>query len=260
MSQYIGVTGFTSPKQVQEVYNETNISRFKDGPLLMIGVLASAKTLCGTAVESKRYPRVGAIAAIFNGTEKIRHNCFNLIHYNSRARGKELTSELLYIRELGGKHCDGLQLNMSLPAAQVLEDYRKKYPYDSTVLQVNHSVFELVENDPKKLARVVKEFYGWGLCTHVLLDKSGGKGKMVDLEEMEPYLDALTQAGINELGIAGGLSARNVGSLDWLFERYPHLSTDAEGTLHSGENKDVFEPAHASEYVNAVLGVLRSVE
>lgn len=246
--KYIGVTGFIHKAQVTVVHRGSVIGIRPKAPLLMVGALASSKTLLGET--RKRSPKVEKISSLFYQSEGL----LNMIHYHSRERGEKLLEELLFVREYGGVYCDGLQLNMALPPMEVLQEYLEKFPDDSLILQANNGTFEQAEDHPLKLANLVKPYFREGLATHVLLDRSGGKGLPLNADETMDYVDALAQAGITDgVGVAGGLCGVNTYRLAPLYDKFPYLSADAEGALHAGADKDIFVCDRAVKWVNEAI-------
>ena len=100
---YIGITGFTTRAEVVRIISE--IPRMSDR-LLMVGVLASLKTLNGrTNKYPDRYPRVSKISEIFSDNDQA---VLNLIHYNTD-EAESLDQQLLKAIDLGGKNLHGFQ-------------------------------------------------------------------------------------------------------------------------------------------------------
>lgn len=246
--KYIGVTGFIHRAQVAAVHRGSVIGIRPKAPLLMVGVLASSKTLLGETL--KRSPKAENISSLFYQSEDL----LRIVHYHSRERGEKLLEELLFARECGGVHCDGLQLNMALPSMEVLREYLEKFPDDSIILQANNETFEQAEDHPLRLANLVKPYFHEGLATHVLLDRSGGKGLPLKVGETMDYVDALAQAGITDgVGVAGGLCGMNTYRLAPLYDKFPYLSADAEDAIHSGAAKDIFVCDRAIKWVNEAI-------
>lgn len=254
---YIGCTGFMNGIQTQAVYRGSNIALGPDNQLLMVGVLASQRSLRGELC--KRTPPMEVTHTIFKADGTL-----GIVHYHSRERDTDLLSrELLNVREKGGAHCSGLQLNMDLPPPRSLHLYLKEHPDDVLILQVNNKVFERAENNPRKLAEIVAPYFEERLVTHVLLDKSEGKSLPLDVYQTLLFVDALAQRGITKNGegvvVAGGLYAEKAYTLEPLFWEFPHTSVDAEGELHTGEQKDCFSVDRSVKWVNAVLRLKTSL-
>lgn len=249
---YIGVTGFMDEHQAAVVCRGSNIALRSDNPLLMVGALLSQRSIRGEL--RKRHPHVDAIPAIFENA----NGALGIIHYHSRERDPGLLLlELLQAREKGGPHCQGLQLNVFLPPTRALYQYGKKYPGDTLVVQVCDRAFELANNNPHRLAELVAPYVEESLATHILLDRSDGKGKPLAVGEILCVVDAFARRGYTKAGegvvVAGGRCAENAHILHPLFQEFPYLSVDAEGELHTGDERDRFSVDRAVKWVNAVL-------
>jgi hypothetical protein len=228
---YIGVTGFTSGEQVDQALICVPLS----GRRLMVGVLASSKTLAGMPNRwPQRYPPVREISSIFRSDPR----CLNLVHY-STDHPKQFPEELCRIERLVGPRLHGFQLNIRWPDPELVEDYRRvslltRRP--KIVLQIGPAA--LREVGPAQLRRRVQE-YGT-LIDDVLIDPSGGLGKPLKPGEVQSYLAALE--GLRPgIGVAGGLSAKRLGLLDPLrqFPGFSRLSIDAEGGLRDPETDEL---------------------
>src|SRR5690606_15726794 len=86
---YIGITGFTSPEQTRAALQIMRGSPRK----LMIGVLASKKSIAGLPVrQQKRYPHFNDIEPIF----RFERQALNLLHYHTDEPDK-LREDLDYL-------------------------------------------------------------------------------------------------------------------------------------------------------------------
>ena len=231
---YIGVTGFMSPDEVNETLRDINFK--KANRLLMVGVLASAKTLVGqTNKWPNRYPKWENVKNIFQEND----NCLNLIHFNTK-EPDQLTFHLNSMTDAVGPKLHGFQLNIAWPNPESIARYKDVHPDKVIVLQVGGHAFSMVNHEPEMVEDMVKSYLG--LIDYVLLDPSGGLGQELNPFAMRDYLLALAkhekQIG---LGVAGGLSAGTVKILEPLIKDYPNLSIDAEGRLRTeiGDNLNV---------------------
>ncbi len=244
---YIGITGFMSSQEVKTIIENTALSL--SGRLLMVGVLASSKTIEG--IPNKwpgRYPANNAIHDIFLDDDR----CLNLIHYNTK-EPDSLASQLTTMTALAGKKLNGFQLNIAWPDPSILDAYKKSHPEKVFVLQIGSRAFEMVNNSPEALARKVNSEYA-GIADYVLLDPSGGLGIPFDSAIANDYLSALSE-GSHEfgLGVAGGLSSSTLNLIEPLIEDYPSLSIDAEGRLRSPQPEDALQIEAAIQYVQNAL-------
>lgn len=237
---YIGVTGFMSADEVNEV-----LKAIPDGTQrkLMVGVLASSKTI--RRIPDKwpnRYPASEAIAGIFPDHPL----ALNLVHFHSR-EPDQLLSQMLAITELGGRNFHGFQLNIRWPEPQTLKKYRKRYPDKILVLQCGNGALEEIGHNPLGL---VSRAWGYvGTCDYLLIDPSDGLGMPFDPQKGLEYLQFLNDSTVGmRFCIAGGLSPETLGLLDAIAEAFPSTSIDAEGRLRDKDDRLV--PSRASQFVS----------
>jgi hypothetical protein len=207
---------------------------FPSSRMVMIGVLASAKTLRGLANRwPHRYPTLSNLAGIFPDHPL----AFNLIHYNTNSPDL-LYQQLLEITPLAGPHIHGYQLNIPWPPASQLRDFRLKYPRLKIVLQVSTQSLDMIDHSAEGLISKLREEYV-GLVDYALLDPSAGSGLSLDPAWARRYLQALheTNLGIG-MGVAGGLSPATLDLVEPLVRDFPELSIDAESLLRD-ENDDL---------------------
>jgi hypothetical protein len=240
MRPYIGITGFMSRDEVEEILSFVPDSCKQ---MLMIGVLASDKTLSGAAQKKpNRYPEHRNIKNIFPGfavNSSQNRTTLNLIHYNT-GDNRELSLQLFHM--LCGS-CDGFQLNIPWPEKYALSDLEKCFDLD-IVLQVGGKTPEVFQLPPEQVAQRI---FGYrGIITHVLFDMSGGKGVPLKYNVLRPYLEALKLIwpDIN-IGVAGGLSAATLCLAEPLIKAFPDISINAEGLLRDTNDKLHIEKAKA---------------
>ena len=219
---YIGITGFMSRGEVELAL--TALPHDSD-LLVMVGVLASSKTLRGIPNKwPRRYPGMGEIGGIFPGGR----NTLNLIHFNTKDRDS-LFTDMYNVQDRAGPYCHGLQLNVPWPEVDILARYRDHAALsrNTIVLQCGEKALDEVDRSPAKLVERVQKYEG--LIDYVLIDPSGGLGK--DFDEMFAHncLLALSRDGPDSIGmgIAGGLHAGNIVRLHGLLEAF-EFSIDAE--------------------------------
>ncbi len=232
MRPYIGITGFMSRNEVKWAWDAFEKTRLSPDYKLMVGVLASLKTLYGHANKwPNRYPAVKDISGIFIQDATM----LNLVHYNSKNTDM-LFVQLMALTELIGVELfDGFQLNIAWPNELEILAYKAHYPGKKIVLQVGGDDFETIENSPEKLVERLM-VYDVGLIDYVLLDTSGGKGKTLDPEKLKDYLAAIDkESDFHDMGVgvAGGLSWDTMHLLKPLLKQIPYLSIDAEGKLRN---------------------------
>lgn len=240
---YVGITGFMSQNEALGVLEivPVNINR-----LIMVGVLASSKTLEGVPNKwPNRYPAADKIADIFPDDPRV----LNLIHYNTK-EPNALGCQLIAATELGGKNLHGFQLNIAWPSPDVIKAYKKVHPEKQIVLQIGGHAFKIINHSPENLAAKVAEYEG--IIDYALLDPSGGYGKPLDPERIREYLLALQTKNIDiGLGAAGGLSPTTLDLLKPLAKEFPRLSVDAEGLLRTPE--DHLDINISREYLRKLL-------
>ncbi len=247
MMPYVGITGFMYPREVDDVIREIPCDAER---LVMIGVLASSKTLRG--IKNKwpnRYPETNKIAGIFSAHSR----ALNLIHYNTK-EPDTLLSQLCVMTHFGGRNMHGFQLNLAWPSIAHLSVYRKMHPAKQIVLQIGGQAFEMVNHSPEQLAAKVAEYEG--LVEYVLLDSSGGLGKIFDVDRASEYLVALQARKLDlGLGVAGGLSPTTLNLVEPLVKDFPQLSIDAEGRLRTPPPGDRLDVDLAKGYLYKALSM-----
>ncbi len=248
---YIGITGFMAREEVQSVLD---IIPKDSQRLLMIGVLASQKTLIGvTNKYPNRYPHRNQIAHIFP-MPHLNPSALNLVHYNTKDP-TTLLAQMKEVTEVGGPNFKGFQLNMAWPPVETLLKYRYWCPWGTKiVLQVGSHAFEVAgRHSPDLLAKQVHEYST--MINYVLLDLSGGLGMSLDAKKLRPYLDALKSKIDSDIGIgvAGGLSPTTLHLIEPLLEDFPDLCIDAEGRLR--DKDDNLDLNLAGDYVRQALSM-----
>jgi len=189
LNPYIGITGFTTPEQVEYLLQHMTPGKRR----LMVGVLVSDKTLAGIPVRyPRRNPTPDAIRDIF------RPGCLNLAHYHTGDRHADLLALARRLRLTPGQ---GLQLNIAWPDPErVRALHREGYV---VVLQVGPAALsELVD-----LADLERRLAGYGSAVdYVLVDLSAGEGVRLNPERTATLLQAVSRA-VPHAGpvVAGGL-------------------------------------------------------
>lgn len=225
---YIGITGFMSREEVDGV-----LSVLPDDTdrLVMIGVLASGKTLRGEPNKwPRRYPKVDEVWSIFPRNR----NTLNLIHFNTKEPAL-LLEDMLYTHRLAGPHCHGFQLNLAWPDRDVLASYRRQADFKrkTIVLQCGGGALEQIDWKAEKLVERVREYDG--VVDYMLIDPSGGAGKDFDAAFASSCFASLSMEGPASIGmgIAGGLHGGNIiRKLSGLLLDHD-FSIDAEGKLRT---------------------------
>ena len=235
---YIGVTGFMHQREARAALEHWDFNATPADHQLMVGVLASQKTLRGeTNKYPGRYPTMEQIGRIFVNDPR----CLNLVHYST----DDVSTLPKQLEELEGHFTgifdfDGYQLNMCWPDPAILAE--ALYPHHQrVVLQLGPRALaefgpfdafnaRLTGGSFCELAKRLSDYLG--LITDVLVDVSAGQGRLLPFESVSLIVDNLRSyfPGLG-IGVAGGLMAGTVSNLRPLVEKYPRLSFDAEGRL-----------------------------
>jgi hypothetical protein len=245
---YIGITGFTDSGEIRNALEICSFDSSENG-VLMAGVLASQRTLNGLQVRRPlRYPKPERISEIF-----VDHpHCLNLIHYHCPTT--DLTANHMEeVMVLGGKHCNGLQLNVTWPSPKELAVYRaaSESKKDCIVLQIGNEAFRQIDYNPKHLTKKIATEYA-DFVDYILLDPSGGEGKKATPETIHKYLDALYDAGLNDslgFSFAGGLSGGGLIDYISIFKEYPGVSIDTESRVRDDQT-DELVPGYIKHYLS----------
>ncbi len=248
---YIGITGFTQPEQVASAL--ASVPQYVQR-LLMVGVLASYKTMQGEpASNPRRYPAREDIAGIFSEDWRT----LNLIHYNSR-NPNEIFLQLREVLEWGGQSCNGLQINITWPDNHAIGALRRRYADKKIVLQVNQQAMNDCEANAKMVAKRVSVLYGDDI-DYVLLDPSGGTGTVLEPVSMISYLYELAvlrdeRRQSFELIVSGGLCSQNmIRLLTPLRRAMPDIGIDVESGVRTD---DILDDAKVRAYIREAYELL----
>lgn len=229
---YVGVSGLMSRAAVDACLAAFEQAFPHGDHLLMVGVLASQKTVAGVANKHpRRYPRVPDVADIFADHPRLT---LNLVHYASDTQ--PTLPELRDLASVAGHLCEGFQFNVTWPHPEVLAVFQESWggwPPASQrfVLQAGR----LLLNGVVDLVRALRPYRG--LVTDVLLDASGGRGLPLDVELERAAVSELLAADLGMgISVAGGLCAEGMPEIAPLLRDFPCLSIDAEGRLRTPED------------------------
>lgn len=269
---YIGVSGFMSADEVHAA-----IAAYRDAwaeiapgrePThdLMVGVLASSKTLAGqTNKYPLRYPRFGDIASIFQAERDV----LNLVHYASVAAPD--SSKLYVLMLAGGPWCHGFQFNVSWPSWTCLTKFVRQHRPSAAALQPSHEGMGwsiVLQAGPRMLANMgAAANLAWeldpyiGVATDVLIDASGGEGRAIDAAGGAWIGRSIGDRhnGKIGIGVAGGLCAETltpeIGKL-----LQAGCSIDAEGRLRDGaDGGGNLDLDKVRAYLRAAVSLIASV-
>jgi hypothetical protein len=238
---YVGITGFMSQEEVSTIGNLYPPD--SSGPLIMFGFLMSEKTLNGQPDKwPNRYPPRESLFKLFS-----RHpSGMNIIHYSSDNPNKLLLQLLSMVGLYWSGHplagdLDGFQLNIAWPSPAIIEEFRKftnERKHFTVILQIGSKALQAVNNSPIELARRLKAYED--LADYILIDSSGGRGELVDIEKLRSYFWALDDFGITEkmgIGFAGGLCFKTLPFVRPTFGEFEHPSMDAERRLRDANDR-----------------------
>lgn len=227
---YIGITGFTKK---HEVLSALNVFPNQIDRLLMVGILASWKSLRGTPLKpiwQKQTPSSEVIKDLFPENNK----ALNLVHLSTG--GSTLLADMLKIHKLAGKNFHGFQLNMAWPEIRSLDEYRMAVELDyRLVLQIGRVAMARVGDTPQGMIKMLYHYHP--VINDILLDPSSGRGQAFDPKGAEDLLSAIADKrwGLG-LGVAGGLGPDSLDLIQPLIEKFPNLNIDAQGRLRDSEN------------------------
>ncbi len=208
--------------------------------VLMVGLLASAKTLRGEKNRyPNRYPAPEDICRIWIDDPR----CLNLVHVAPESHS-DLSAVKTAIR-LAGRICDGVQINATWPSPEAIAEATGRN-CKRVVLQVK----DYLNVQGHLLAHAVDSYKG--VITDILLDASCGTG--VDVTRLQERTGCAI-AAIRKIapwcgvGCAGGLNSMSLPNLKPLRDEHPGLNLDAESALR--DKRDWLSTGKAIAYVRA---------
>lgn len=259
MRSYIGVTGIMTRAESVSLFEAAKVYFLHANRQLMIGTLASSKTLAGKPNRwPGRFPEIEDIADILFFDIWYPPRLLNLIHY-STDEPDTLYQQMKEVTERGGLHLNGIQLNVCWPDPDHLAKYRHRYPRNTLVLQVGKRAMMEV-GSPVTCAAEVGKYAN--LIDYVLIDPSGGTGTVLNPDQILPYLARIRDIKIMSsdvnypigIGVGGGLRADNLHILEPLLAEIPDLCIDAEGQLRN--ELDNLDLEKACTYLRAAFQYL----
>lgn len=228
---YVGITGPVNNQEVQDICRGFSDAGYtmNSSHIPMLGFLVSYKTLNNQPTKNRRYPLATDIPALLH---KTNNRVLTMIHYNSKETST-LSDQITQIFD--GIYDDGLcraiQLNIFWPDVDQVRRIKDKFPEMQIVFQASHKAMEY--KSPEEIANGIKS-YGDSL-SYVLIDPSGGRGLLFDLENsLAVYSELKEQVPDLTIGFAGGFTGKNVAPrLAEIIERTGETGfcIDAEGGL-----------------------------
>ncbi len=255
MNPYIGITDFTESNQVRRIL-EVFHTVFPDGTnwRLHVGVMMSYKTLRGLPTKwQASFPAKEKIASIF-----FSHEAYNCLHYADYDANHELSKILSEAICWCGRGLNAVQLDMIWPnPGEVAEAIHRSRINIEVILQLGANALAETGGDPAVTVNRLRDYEG--VIHRVLIDKSMGRGLVMDANVLLPFVSAIRQhfptLGI---GVAGGLGPGTVEAAQPLLRAFPDLSIDAQGRLRpSGNALDPIDWDIASEYLVQAASIIR---
>lgn len=246
LEPYIGVTGIMTPQEAKEL---SRIFPKNSKRKLMIGVLASAKTVRGEKNRyPNRYPEISTIKDIFQNDSSV-----NLVHYHDKSVG--FIDSLWSLYEKSKPNCHGFQLNIVWPDVDELKNFASVIQNGlQIVLQIGQEALDVCGQ--RNFVYNITPYIEQGLIHGVLFDQGLGKGTPLQPAKFAPFIKQIMIRYPDILiGVAGGLgSPESLKTLAPVLEIDPYLSIDAESQIRSPE--DVLDIPLASNYLQKASEML----
>jgi hypothetical protein len=251
---YIGITGVMNRSQIVAIGAGALNLMYHSGRQIMIGVLASSKTLAGQKNKYPYlYPPIKNLPEIFASDPRF----LNLVHYNTD-NPLLLRDEIFKIVQLFKERRNGLngfQLNVSWPSISHMEDIKTAFPKLKIILQIGTEAFKQAGHSPKRVMEMAGDYLPF--VDYFLLDASAGFGRPLHAATLRPYLRELSAFFTAGLCVAGGLGPDALHLAEPLIKEFPGLSIDAQSGLQ--EDYALCVP-RAVEYIHQSLKMYKKYE
>ncbi len=237
-NRYIGVTGF---KHREEIIT-CKVHSIGQEPIIMYGILTSAKSLTHPSKEGTRRPSLENFNSLLweipQGSLATIHHCTANRKFLTEL-DTILSKDSIYDRGL----VKAVQINQRLPEINEMEKTKKKYSGLKMILQLEPEDLAT----PYETGKKIKDYDG--LVNYIIIDPSRGIGKTLDMYATLVMLQEIKIPMIPV--IAGGLHAGNVGEVISFFRKEygENFSIDAEGRLRDADDSLSIEKMSA--YVTA---------
>jgi hypothetical protein len=255
---YIGITGFTNADQVRLMLDTFQRNkRMGSQRKLHIGVMMSFNTLHGLPSRyTDSFPKNTAIRDIFPaGPQSEIMNC---VHYADHRHDPNLRYPLQNAIGFGGPHMNALQLDAVWPDPDEIQEALCGHDHiTDVILQVGKHALEKVGDE---IPRLLNELACYSeTVTHIILDKSMGRGLPLDSDDLLPFLRTIrSELPEYQLVVAGGLGPNTLHLLEPIIEEFPDINIDAEGKLRaSGNNIDPLDIPITQDYLAQALQLLK---
>ena len=259
-TRYIGVTDFTKPEEVPRMVSMFEQHRAGLDCRLHVGVMTNRDMLRGSPTQWRgHYPELGMLAEILSSKEAV-----NCLHYSDHqylagtSDNHQLYHDLVDVMRHGGIRLTALQLDMAWPDPETIEnalDFSNRTTID-VILQIGKKAVEQAGTADGFMQRL--EQYE-DIITHVLIDKSGGEGKLLDVLETTRRVQRAQKAlpGIG-ISIAGGLGPGTARHIEPLIRGISNMSVEAQRRLHyDHDRKKPVDWQSAELYVIEMLALMR---
>ena len=244
-SRYIGITGVTSRGQAQAILDAMPSCTSRQ---LMIGVLASNKTLAGYPHQQwpDRYPPPEELVNIFPDSPR----ALNLLKYETD-EVETVFDQLIELSERCGKFLHGFQLNIPWPDPYMLKAYRGLHPEKRFILQITGSMCTEMHNDRKAIANRIQCEYDW-LAEHIMIDFSYKPRGLFNSTVIRDYIEAFKEAGL-AMGIGVSGDVYTIGLVRYIAENHPDINTDTGDCLFTKDGRfsvnDAIELVQKQAYI-----------
>jgi hypothetical protein len=269
LSNYIGVSGVTSPEQQAELREHADIVFADLEVVLAIGVKAVHKTQWldrpnkyGEAWYPVGEERFAGALRQDNRTDNIAQ-----VYLEPEALSADpqyATSFIRRIKQRGQNWLHMVQFDMlpyqDAPEAFGYVIHEAKRDIDYREFYVLVQCHEAAMSEGPKTALEKLKRLSPDEIDHILFDASHGKGKEMDPDHLKRFLQAAfddPDLAHVAFGVAGGLDATAVErQLPSILKDFPQISWDAEGKLHKTADGGLDMKA-AKDYLSASAEVLK---
>jgi len=200
---YIGITGFINPQQVEATAQIFQSSSLPEGYTAMFGILTGPNHW-KKGRQTDRFPDATKIEDTLAAVPKW---AFPTIHYCDHDERDFPNDALALLQPLYEKGIvKGVQLNMTRPEISGVARLKQQMPNLQIVYQLSQE-----ESKQQNISDIVTATKPYDVfIDYVLVDPSGGAG--IEFETMRGInlMNALGSEMHATIGIAGGLSGRNV--------------------------------------------------
>lgn len=249
LGPYAGVSGVTDPDFLRMVANWRPDMYPRR---ISVGLLVTSTTLHGgtSPWHPERHIRVKDLPEFckeFPGVVTTVH------YWAPQERTSHLAVQLGEVMQLSQGKIQGIQLNIPWAPADQIRRFREAHPTCLIIQQIGGEMIRMCGRNPQRLTERVAADYS-DVVHDVLLDASGGEGKLIDYDWSRECLmrlrDAMPTMG---LGAAGALGPRgeSIEVFGRLVKDIPELSCDAESGLMKGPD-DGLDSLKALGYLGRV--------